>query len=182
MEQALLVLSSLMQGCAQVVSSMAMSAAKALVVPAADLAAMSVMVVKQVTTLAFHGLRSIRAAADTCVDSRSFNNANSARYQSLSFTDTGCCMSAIKAANRACNSISDTACMVKSATLPVTNQNPGQTPPVSCGNGSGVYNSDQTVCCDKRCGYCGGGVCHQQFPSSAPYCCQSEIIAANKQC
>jgi hypothetical protein len=70
MEQALLVLSSLMQGCAQVVSSMAMSAAKALVVPAADLAAMSAMVVKQVTTLAFHGLHSTRAAADTRVESR----------------------------------------------------------------------------------------------------------------
>jgi hypothetical protein len=91
-------------------------------------------------------------------------------------------MSAIKAASRACNSITDTACMVKSATLPVTNQNPGQTPAVSCGNGSGVYNSDQTVCCDKRCGYCGGGVCDKQFPGSAPFCCQSEIIKANKQC
>jgi hypothetical protein len=110
------------------------------------------------------------------------DRANTASNPPLSFTNTGCCMTAIKAANRTCNSISDTACMVKSATLPVTNQNPGQTPPVSCGNGSGVYNSDQTVCCDKRCGYCGGGVCHQQFPGSAPYCCQSEIIAANKQC
>lgn len=82
-----------------------------------------------------------------------------------------CCSGTIQSYKKSC-ATNSAPCMMSTTTTTVPSD-------PTCANG--IKNSENTACCTKTCGACGGSTCANRY-GGATNCCTTTITTANKSC